>query len=196
MNLQKIKLSDLTPDPANTRIHDSHNIEVIKQSLEKFGQYRAFVVQKSSMTIRVGNGMYEAMKQLGWTEGECLIKDLSDSEATALSILDNKSSDMSVFDTIRVNAAIAALPDDLAALTGFSVSEAEKLLQSAPNELQDGFADDRKSNEEESDTQFTLGAYRFTITREQYLIWQEALRQSVGFSNPAAEKEIRARLKL
>jgi hypothetical protein len=41
-----------------------HNIDVIKRSLLRFGQYRAFVIQKSNNYIRVGNGMYQAMLQI------------------------------------------------------------------------------------------------------------------------------------
>ncbi|HCE42312.1 MAG TPA: hypothetical protein DET40_02035 [Lentisphaeria bacterium] len=196
MKSEIVKLSDLTPDPNNTRIHDSHNIEVIKNSLKVFGQYRPFVVQKSNMIIRIGNGMYKAMQELGWTDGEAKILDLSDEDATILSILDNRSSDLSVFDNIRLTEIIDGLSPDKLALTGFDIAEADKLLKTPRNEIADGFADERNPSDEASGTSFTFGQYRFDVTREEYLIWQEALRQSAGFDNPAATAEIRRRLGL
>lgn len=128
MNTVKVKLSDLNPDPKNTRMHDSNNIEVIKESLTKFGQYRAFVVQTQGMIIRVGNGMYEAMKQLGMTEGYAEIKDLTDEEATALSILDNRSSELAEWDEGMLQDCLNDLPDDLAKITGFSDNELATMI--------------------------------------------------------------------
>lgn len=128
MQVIKVKLSELVPDPKNTRVHDSHNIEVIKNSLKKFGQYRPFVVQKEGMIIRVGNGMYQAMKELGWTEADCEVKDITDEEATTLSILDNKSSDLSYFDDTKVYDCLKNLGKDNVALTGFVDIELNKLF--------------------------------------------------------------------
>lgn len=142
-----VKLSDLVPDPENTRIHDSHNIEVIKKSLEKFGQYRAFVVQKKGMIIRVGNGMYEAMKQLGWKQASCVIKDIDDEEAKALSIVDNKASDLSVFDNDRLSTVLSSMKKDSLNLTGFHGVELDKLIKTAPIEIP---TDKPKKNKEPS----------------------------------------------
>ncbi len=119
METEIFKLSELNLDPKNTRIHDSHNLEVIKKSLKKFGQYRPFVVQKEGMIIRVGNGMYAAMQQLGWTEGSAIVKDLTDEEATTLSILDNKASDLSIFDDDMLKNVMADLSKEELDLTGF-----------------------------------------------------------------------------
>lgn len=120
METVKVNLMNLNPDPKNTRKHDSQNLEVIKNSLKKFGQYRPFVVQKTGMVIRVGNGMYEAMMQLGWSEASAIVMDITDAEATALSILDNKASDLSVFDEVRLAEILPTLPQDMMDLTGFA----------------------------------------------------------------------------
>jgi hypothetical protein len=128
MKLKKVKLSDLTPDPRNTRRHDERNIKTIMDSLEKFGQYRAFVVQKQGMVIRVGNGMYEAMRRLGWTEGQAEIIDLTDEEATALSIVDNRSAELATWDEGLLAETLDGLPDDLIELTGFDDDELSALI--------------------------------------------------------------------
>jgi len=128
MNLQKIKLADLKPDPKNTRIHDTHNIDIIKNSLSKFGQYRPFVVQKKGMVIRVGNGMYQAMQELGWTEADAEVKDLTDEEATALSIIDNRSAEVATWDEKLLADILKDMPKDFQALTGFDADEISKML--------------------------------------------------------------------
>ena len=130
-----IKLSELTPDPKNTRIHDEHNLNVIKKSLEKFGQYRPFVVQKKGMIIRVGNGMFQAMKELNMEEGSCVVKDITDEESVALSILDNKASDLSVFDDSMLAEVMSDLSDNSLDLTGFIDVELNNILPDTKIEL-------------------------------------------------------------
>lgn len=129
MNTQKIKLSELVPDPLNTRKHDKRNIATIKESLQKFGQYRPFVVQRQGMIIRVGNGMYQAMRELGWSEGYVEIKELSDADATALSILDNRSSELADWDDKILAEILKDMPDDMRDFVGFDESEINKLLR-------------------------------------------------------------------
>lgn len=126
MDTVKMLLTDIVPDPGNTRIHDERNIQVIMKSLAKFGQYRAFVVQKPSMVIRVGNGMYEAMKRLGWKEGYVIAKEMTDEEATALSIIDNRSSDLSYFDDTILRDIMQALGQDARLMTGFNEDEIKR----------------------------------------------------------------------
>lgn len=82
MQIKKVLLSQLVPDDKNARAHSKRNIEEVKKSLEQFGQHRAFVVQRSSNKILVGNGMYEAMRQLGWKEADVYFVD--DDDGTAL----------------------------------------------------------------------------------------------------------------
>lgn len=148
MNLIKVNLSDINFDAKNTRIHDKKNIEVIKNSLQKFGQYRPFVVQKKGMIVRVGNGMMKAMQELGWTEGDAVIKDLTDEEATSLSILDNKAAELATWDEKLLAESFAGLDDELRKLSGFNDGEINKLLKVA--DLLDNDNDDAKPRVDEA----------------------------------------------
>jgi hypothetical protein len=63
-------IGDLVPDPSNVRIHPERNIDQIRGMLTAFGQHRAAVVQirkDGTRIVRVGNGMLEAARSLGWT---------------------------------------------------------------------------------------------------------------------------------
>ena len=77
--MQKITLSlhEIFPDPENMRFHDEKNLQIIMDGLLRHGQYRDFVIQKSNHIIRVGNGMYEAMKRLNWQKKvKCVVSPL------------------------------------------------------------------------------------------------------------------------
>lgn len=126
MNVKKVKLEDLNFDPRNTRVHDTRNIETIKESLLKFGQYRAFVVQREGMVVRVGNGMLRAMLELEWSEGFAELKDLTDGEAAALSIIDNRSAELAEWDEYLLADIFKSLPEELLKITGFAEEEIKK----------------------------------------------------------------------
>jgi DNA modification methylase len=93
-----VKLSKLKPDTKNARKHSERNVEEIARSLEKFGQHRPFVVQKSTGKILIGNGMYEAMKQLGRKEGFALYVDDDDETAVKRALADNRTGELAEWD--------------------------------------------------------------------------------------------------
>jgi ParB-like chromosome segregation protein Spo0J len=93
-----VKLSKLKPDKRNARKHSGRNIEEIARSLREFGQHRPFVVQKSTGKILVGNGMYEAMKQLGWKEGLVLYVEDDDETAAKRALADNRTGELAEWD--------------------------------------------------------------------------------------------------
>ena len=129
MNM-KVRIQELNPDPDNTRVHDQRNIDLIIKSLKRFDQYRPFVVQKKGMIIRIGNGMFEAMKQIGWydenIEVNIMLTDIDDEKATALSIVDNRTSDLSYFNDDMLRTLIRKLDKEFIDLTGFSEDELKK----------------------------------------------------------------------
>jgi hypothetical protein len=93
-----VKLGKLKPDKRNARKHSDRNIDEIIRSLQQFGQHRPFVVQKSTGKILVGNGMYAAMKQLGWTEGLALYVDDNDETAVKRALADNRTGELAEWD--------------------------------------------------------------------------------------------------
>jgi ParB-like chromosome segregation protein Spo0J len=67
MKIEAIKTSQLKYDPANARHHDQANIAAISGSLEKFGQRKPIVVDRTN-TVVAGNGTLQAAIALGWAE--------------------------------------------------------------------------------------------------------------------------------
>ena len=168
--VKTLPLADLHPDPDNVRIHNRRNIDTIKHSLEQFGQYRKMIIRKSDNLIVIGDGLYQAMKELGWTEAECRIADLTDEQTRMMSILDNRSGDTSVFK----NSLAEMLKDfdpALRDLCGFTEEEVAGLLAGI-NETMTGAGYIPASPADECQTvKFVMGKYSFEVSREAYDAW-------------------------
>lgn len=89
-----VALDRLHTDPQNARVHGERNMQAIIGSLRAFGQVEALVVQRSSCQIIGGNGRYEAMRMLGWTQCRVAWVDLSDMAATKLGLMLNRTGDL------------------------------------------------------------------------------------------------------
>ncbi len=113
----------------NARIHPKRNLEALKASLLKYGQTKPILVQKSSMRIIAGNGTYQAICALGWNTVDCRILDLSDSDAEALMIADNRIGDLSDWDEQNLLDSLQSLKElGTLELTGYDELELDKML--------------------------------------------------------------------
>lgn len=106
-----IPVDDLALDPTNSRSHDRRNIDAIKASLERFGQRAPIVVQQDGMIVRSGNGRLIAARELGWTHVAALVRDETDAEAVAWSVVDNRTAELAEWDEKALLDALAAISD-------------------------------------------------------------------------------------
>lgn len=111
LTVRQIKVSDLKEHPRNAR---RGNVPKIMESLETHGQYRALVVQASSMTVCAGNHTLQAARRLGWKTVACHVLDITDEQALRILVVDNRTSDQADYD----REALAHILDDLSELTG------------------------------------------------------------------------------
>lgn len=93
MMVEKVKLSDLKLDLKNLRQHKEADVELLSRSLTVFGQYKPLLVDKDTMTVKVGNGRLMAMRKLGWAECHCVLLDWSDK--AGLEVIDNRLNELS-----------------------------------------------------------------------------------------------------
>lgn len=182
--VKTLPLAELVPDPDNARIHDRRNIEVIKKSLQTFQQYRDFVIRKKDHRIIIGNGMYIAMQELAWTEARCKIADLTDAEARALSIFDNRASDTSSFKE-SITEMLDMLDPSLLELCGYTQEELSEMKAMADENTSTYNAMIRS---EQENIRFVFGKYSFTVSRSCYNEWLSSL------SSELVEEEILKRL--
>lgn len=129
MELKKLRLDEIQQHPQNVRIHTKRNLDVIKKSLSEWGQYKPILVQKSTMYILAGNGTYQAACALGWEEMDCNIIDVTDEQAKAILIADNRSSDLSQMDEKAVLDLLQEFDADLLDLTGYDDKELDNMLK-------------------------------------------------------------------
>lgn len=144
---QEVLISELSEWKNNSRIHTQRNLLTIKNSLEKFGQMKPLIVQKSSMSIIAGNGTFQAMKALGWEKADCYIIDIDDKKAEAYCIVDNRATDQSEWDQktlMEVLQDLSEFDEELLNCTGFDATEMEKMLQFLED---DPFGDMKKQEE-------------------------------------------------
>ena len=80
MKVSVMKLADLKRPEKNCRIHTDRQLKEFKRSVEMFGQIRPIVVDETN-TILCGNGLYEALLEMGKTEASVLKRtDLTDAQ--------------------------------------------------------------------------------------------------------------------
>ena len=91
MEIIKLPISDLTPDPNNAKEHPTSQVEQIKESIKQFGNLDPIGIWGDDNLIVEGHGRYEALKSLGYEEVECIRLDsLSEEERKAYALVHNK----------------------------------------------------------------------------------------------------------
>ena len=115
--VERVPIDSLQLDPANVRLHPEANLAAIRASLTRLKQYKPIVVDRDGI-VRAGNGTLQAARQLGWTEIEIVRCDLSPTELAALSIVDNRTSELATWDEPGLQSMLKALEAD-----GFSIVE-------------------------------------------------------------------------
>ena len=128
LSVRSIPVGDLHEHPANVR---RGNVERIMDSLSAHGQYRALVVQASTMRVCAGNHTLAAMRRLGWTHADCHLIDVTDDQARRILLIDNRTSDDATYDydaLAELLTEISGAGDNLTG-TGWDLDEFEELIR-------------------------------------------------------------------
>jgi len=149
MKTEIVPIDSVSIDPSNVRSHDERNLSAITGSLRRFGQQKPIVVDANG-GIRAGNGTWVAAKALQWKEIAIVRSNLDGIEATAYSIADNKTTDLSEWEFYGLSEllrTIAEVDKELLPITGFADYEIEPLLAAewAPPEVGDMPSTDEKT---------------------------------------------------
>jgi ParB-like chromosome segregation protein Spo0J len=123
MEIIKIPLEQLTPDPHNAKDHPQWQIEQIKNSIEQFGNLDPIGVWGDNNLIVEGHGRYEALKDLGYHEAECIRLDwLTEEERKAYALAHNKLTMNSGFIPDALDMNLDAIQEIDMSLFGFDKS--------------------------------------------------------------------------
>jgi len=122
--LLEVPVDELSLDPRNARRHHEGSLRASRESLKAFGQLDVVVVRKG--VVLAGNGIVMAARELGLKTVLAVSVDrLSDEQARAYALADNKVASLSAWDFGRVARQLAGLDEALRSATSFD----ERALQ-------------------------------------------------------------------
>ena len=125
MKVEYTDIQSIRPYPHNPRQNDQ-TIDKIRQSLERFGWQQPIVVDSKGVIV-VGHSRYAAAVELGYQQVPVVwARDLSDKEARAYRIMDNKAHDWTRWDREELKFELEDFVD--LDITGFTLKELDEIL--------------------------------------------------------------------
>jgi hypothetical protein len=190
----------LHEDPENVRLHPERNIEGIKASLARFGQQApaVFVRRGGKLVVIKGNGMLLAARALGWKHLAAVESGPEGAEAKAFAIADNRTTDLSEFDSELLAAQLEELEIedvDLASM-GFSEAEMADLVKMTEDPPAKRGPKTKARHRGERTAMFLIGHLKFEITRKDFDAWLSAVEAKSGSDPDAVIREVKRRLKI
>jgi DNA modification methylase len=125
----------LKPDPLNPRLHKDRQIRLLMKSVSAFG-FNVPVLVDADQKILAGHGRVLAAQKLGMLEVPTIsIEHLTDAQARAFAIADNRLTEISVFDENMLAEQLKALSildlDFSLEATGFEMGEIDLRIEGA-----------------------------------------------------------------
>jgi hypothetical protein len=169
MNIENLRIADLTPDPENARQHDDKNLKAIMGSLSEFGQRKPIVITEAGVIV-AGNGTVEAAKRLGWLDIAVVRvpNEWTSEQTKAFALADNRTAELATWNFEILSEQIRELNE-----VDFPILELgfEPLELPTDQEWESLF--DATSNEKKEVVQIT-----FTLHNDQSQTIKEALKKS------------------
>ena len=136
MEIIKIPIDEITEDPDNAKDHPVWQIEQIKNSIEQFGNLDPIGVWGENNLVVEGNGRLEALKELGYTEAECIRLDwLTEEERRAYALAHNKLTMNSGFIPEALDMNLDAIGEIDMSQFGFEIPEEEEPTEITEDEI-------------------------------------------------------------
>jgi ParB-like chromosome segregation protein Spo0J len=136
--IERVPKGDLLPYTNNPKEHPDEQVNKIASSIKNYGWDQPIVVDGDGEIIK-GHGRLQAAEKLGLDEVPVIWReDLSDAEAKAARIADNKTAESAWNDDVLATE-LETLPEFDAETLGFDESELDELLEPADMEVPDEF---------------------------------------------------------
>lgn len=141
LELKTIPISDIKPYKNNPRKNDKA-VDAVAESIKQCTYVAPIVVDESNV-ILAGHTRWKAMKKLGRTECECVVKDgLTEGQKKKYRLLDNKTNELADWDFDLLAEEIEGLDFD-----GFDFDWLEKEESINKDLIDRFFEDDRKETD-------------------------------------------------
>ena len=143
MELEKRKLSELTPSSVNVRKHTGNQIKEFKKSIDAFDVIRPIVIDENN-TILVGHGLFQALTEMGREYADVLVKKgLTEKQKKKLLLADNKIYSLGIDDYTAIENILKELATDADfEVPGYDSEILEELygIKSVEKEVESGAA--------------------------------------------------------
>lgn len=147
MKAMRMPLSELKKPKRNIRIHTETQLIEFERSVSMFGQIRPIVIDENN-EILAGNGLYDTLLRLGWTEADVYkFEDLTAAQKKKLMIADNKVFGLGIDDLDTLDAFLVELDGDFD-IPGFDADILRSMV-SCPDDVTEAMADYGKLSEDE-----------------------------------------------
>jgi hypothetical protein len=123
MEIKQVLLGDLKLYRNNPR---KGNVDLIADSLKRYGQYKPITVNANTKEILAGNHTYQAAEKLGWDYIDVVYVNVDDVTAAKIVAIDNRSTDNGTYDNEQLAKLLEALPELDG--TGYTFEEYDSLL--------------------------------------------------------------------
>lgn len=129
-------IADLKANAENYRSHPSEQIEHIKESLQRLGQFKNVVIAPDGR-ILAGHGVVQAAEELGWETIIIHIFDGSEDEERLLMVADNEVARTSEDDARQLSELLDELNDGIGLEgTGYDEQQFANLLYTTRDEAE------------------------------------------------------------
>jgi hypothetical protein len=179
---KSVSLGLLKIPEKNTRIHPEKQINEIRRSLRKWGQYKNFVIDENNLVL-AGCGLVEAMRDEGMKKGDAIaLYGLTENEKKKLMMADNKTAGLGIDNLNNIEAIINELNGDFD-IPGFD-DEVLNSISAASDEISAALEDYGKATE---DNLAGIEAHSDANSEESYS--NSEIPDSLGGISSEAEKK-------
>lgn len=161
-----VAIARLLPWAKNPR-KNAAAVEPVAQSMQHFGFGAPILARRANGEVIAGHTRILAAQRLGMARVPVRYLDLTEKQAHALALADNKLGEIAEWDDAALAAALAAMDPDLAALAGFDAAEVAALASAAS----DGAGPPPGPNMQER-----FGVPPFTVLDARQGYWQDRKR--------------------
>lgn len=122
-----VPIDELTPFPGNAKRGD---VEAIRASLRKNGQYRSLIVREipdGPLVVLAGNHTMQALAAEGHEAARCEVVTCDDSTARRINLADNRTAELGAYDNDALAELLSYLDDDYEG-TGYTQDDVNALL--------------------------------------------------------------------
>jgi len=167
----------------------------LKYSIDNFGYVTPIIVNGRNNTVIGGHQRLNVLKSIGYTEIDCVVLDLDETDEKLLNVALNKIDGEWDYGELGELLREMQSADADMKLTGFSPAEIDDILGSiAYDDDNEPNADGDEENEPDEEIECRIGEFKFTLTLNEFEKIIINIKLSLGSQKQVIESELSRRL--